>query len=254
MLWNAMGANEVFQGSKNRGIEMNYLYLLVDLTAIAIPLLFSFHPKILLYKKWAYLWPAILLATILFCIWDSHFTKIGVWGFNPSYVTGIYFFHLPIEEILFFICIPYACVFTYFCFGIFYGNNFKLRFEKQISLAIAILALAGAIVYHDRLYTFYTCVGLLAFLTILQFLIKAKWISLFYYSHMFLLIPFFIVNGILTGTGPEKPVVWYNDLENMGVRMLTIPLEDVFYGMFMLLLNVFFFELFQRNTAKIQTI
>lgn len=229
---------------------MNYLYLLVDLSAISIPLLFSFHPRILLYKQWAYVWPAILIATVLFCIWDSYFTKIGVWGFNPSYVSGLYFFHLPIEEILFFICIPYACVFTYFCFGIFLGENFKVRFEKQISMTFILLAITGAIIFHDRLYTFYTCVGLSVFLSYLQFWGKVKWLSLFYYSHMFLLIPFFIVNGILTGTGPEKPVVWYNDLENVGVRIVTIPVEDIFYGLLMLLLNVFLFELFRQRVGK----
>ena len=226
---------------------MNYLYLIVDLSAISIPLFCSFHPKIALYKQWHFLWPAILLSTTLFVIWDSYFTKVGVWGFNPAYVSGYYLFHLPIEEILFFICIPYACVFTYFCFEIFLGKKFKLRYENEISILILVLAGLGAILYYDRLYTFYTCSGLLAFLILLKYLVKVKWLSLFFYSHMFLLIPFFIVNGILTGTGPENPVVWYNNLENMGVRILTIPLEDIFYGMLMLLLNVFLFEYFREK-------
>ncbi len=41
----------------------------------------------------------------------------------------------------------------------------------------------------------------LYFCLFLKFIAKVKWLSLFYFSHMFLLIPFFIVNGILTGTG-----------------------------------------------------
>ncbi len=229
---------------------MNYLYLIVDLAAISVPFLFSFYPKIQFYKQWQFAWPAILLATVLFVIWDSYFTQIGVWGFTPDYLTGVSFFHLPIEEILFFICIPYACLFTYFCFGIFKDENFKLKHQKRITLIILAFVTAGIFLFNDKLYTLYTCVGLGIFLIVLEFVAKVKWLSLFYFSHMFLLIPFFIVNGILTGTGLEKPIVWYNDNENMGIRLLTIPAEDIFYGMLMLLLNTFLFELFREKYSR----
>jgi lycopene cyclase domain-containing protein len=221
---------------------MNYLYLLVDLASISVPLLASFHPKIGLYKHWNALWPAILLSAIPFIIWDSFFTQIGVWGFTPKYLMGIYIFHLPIEEILFFICIPYACVFSYYSFKIFVGENFKIRAENFVSLFFICIAIISAITFYNRAYTFSTSILLAAFVIFLRFFIRPKWLSLFYYSHMFLIIPFIIVNGILTGTGLDEPVVWYNDAENIGVRFLTIPAEDLFYGMLMLILNVTLFE------------
>jgi lycopene cyclase domain-containing protein len=60
-----------------------------------------------------------------------------------------------------------------------------------------------------------------------------------------------VVNGISTGTGLEEPIVWYNDAENMELRILTIPVEDIFYGMLLLLLNTFLFELFlAKNRVK----
>jgi lycopene cyclase domain-containing protein len=223
---------------------MNYLYLIVDLAAISVPLLFSFHPKIALYKKWHLLWPAILLSTVPFIIWDSFFTQIGVWGFNPKYLTGLYLFHLPVEEILFFICIPYACVFTYYCFRIYYGEGYRIKSEPFITWFFVVCCISLAVTSYDRYYTFYTAVGLTIFLLFLKLVVKAKWLSLFYFSHMFLLLPFFIVNGILTGTGLDEPIVWYNNAENIGIRLLTIPFEDIFYGMLMLLLNTFLFEFF----------
>jgi len=59
---------------------------------------------------------------------------------------------------------------------------------------------------------------------------------------MVLLLPFFVCNGILTGTGLSAPVVWYNNAENLHWRVLTIPVEDFVYGFLLLLLNVFIYE------------
>ncbi|MGB0178070.1 MAG: lycopene cyclase domain-containing protein, partial [Owenweeksia sp.] len=73
------------------------------------------------------------------------------------------------------------------------------------------------------------------------------WLGRFYLSYLFVLIPFFIVNGILTGFGIEEEVVWYNDQENMGTRIFTIPFEDAFYGMILILGVVSLYEYFGRK-------
>jgi hypothetical protein len=51
-----------------------------------------------------------------------------------------------------------------------------------------------------------------------------------------------VVNGVLTGTGLEQAVVWYSEQEILGVRILTIPIEDVFYGMLMIGLTISCYE------------
>jgi lycopene cyclase domain-containing protein len=94
-------------------LNPKFLYLALDVFSILFPLLFSFYPKANFSKKWKYLWVALLLPGAIFIIWDEFFTQLGVWGFNEKYLTGIYIGSLPLEEVLFFICIPYACAFTY---------------------------------------------------------------------------------------------------------------------------------------------
>ena len=81
--------------------------------SIIIPLIFSFHSKIKFYKKWPEFIKANTLVTIPFLIWDELFTRDGIWGFTNEHIAGSYLFNLPIEEVLFFITIPYCCVFTY---------------------------------------------------------------------------------------------------------------------------------------------
>ncbi len=58
---------------------------------------------------------------------------------------------------------------------------------------------------------------------------------------------FFAVNGILTGSVIDSPVVNYNPHEFLGIRMFTIPVEDAVYGYSQFLLNIYFFKLFKSR-------
>jgi lycopene cyclase domain-containing protein len=60
----------------------------------------------------------------------------------------------------------------------------------------------------------------------------------FLISYLVILIPFLVVNGFLTAI----PVVLYNDAESLGFRIYTIPVEDVFYGMLLVMMNIAVYE------------
>ena len=75
---------------------------------------------------------------------------------------------------------------------------------------------------------------------------KVSYLGRFLVSFIVLLIPFFLINGTLTGYFSGHPVVWYDDAENLGIRMGTIPLEDTFYAILMLLLSVVLFERWKK--------
>lgn len=223
-----------------------YFYLLVDLGSLSLPLAFSFYPKANFSKKWKFLWPALLVPAVFFLIWDEWFTTMGIWGFNPEYLTGIYLFSLPIEEVLFFICIPYACVFTYEAVGYFLNNDYVKPYAGKITVGLTALLLLVGFINIYKWYTSLTFLLLSIFLLYLHLKLKPEYLGKFYLSFLFILIPFFIVNGILTGTGIENEVVWYNNAENLGIRMGTIPIEDTFYGMLLILMNVVIFETLQK--------
>ncbi|MBA2612142.1 MAG: lycopene cyclase domain-containing protein [Bacteroidetes bacterium] len=225
-----------------------YIYLVIDIGAIIVPFLFSFHPKINFHKQWHAFWPANLLTTLIFLIWDAVYTKLGVWGFNDRYIIGYRLLGLPLEEILFFTCIPYSSIFTYYCFTQFFPSSLK-KLQKPISVTLIIFLAILGVLNITRLYTGVTFIALASLIFTFSFFKKQHWLNTFYLMYLVILLPFFIVNGTLTGTGIDQPIVWYNDDENIGIRILTIPIEDIFYGMLLLLLNTAFFERFRTKNA-----
>jgi len=225
---------------------MKFLYLLLDLGTILVPFIFSFHPKLKFYHHFSRFFPAALITMLIFIPWDVIFTSMGVWGFNDDYITGLKIWRLPLEEWLFFICIPFACVFTYFCLKKLYPEiGLTFTFTQRFAVSIIILCAICLLFYADRAYTFYNAlygVFLLAYATKYHL----NCLRYFFPVYVVLLIPFLIVNGILTGTLLENPVVWYNNDENMGVRVFTVPIEDFLYAFTLILSTLVFMEVLQR--------
>ena len=236
-------------------IEQKYLYLLVNVFCISVPFLFSFHPKLNFYKNWKALFLGIFSMMANFIPWDIYFTSLGVWGFNPEYISGIFLFNLPIEEWLFFICIPYACLFSYECTKYFTRNIVLPDFYKNVMWGIAFLFLIIAITNLDKKYTF--AAHLFAGTYILHHLInkKSTFLKEFMLTFLILLVPFIISNGVLTGVyfweypfiftdvnSITEKIVWYNNDENLSLRIFTMPIEDISYGLTMLLLVTSIYE------------
>jgi lycopene cyclase domain-containing protein len=106
--------------------------------------------------------------------------------------------------------------------------------------------------FLDNWYTSVAC-GLTALLTIgFYFIYKVKWFEWFAFAYLVAIIPFLIVNGILTGIATENPVVWYNENHIMGLRIITIPFEDLYYNYALFLPIIALYEFFKRKFGKAQ--
>lgn len=219
-----------------------YLYLIIDLSAVAIPFAASFHPKTPFYRHWKNFGIALFIAAAFFILWDELFTRIGVWGVNERYITGIYISALPLEAVLFFICIPYACVFTYFALNQLVEKDYLFPHQELItSVLITVLLIAG--MYNkDKAYTCAAFVLPAVFLAYQMLKLRPRYMGRFYFAFVVLLIPFLIVNALLTGSFIEEEVVWYNNDYNLGIRLGTIPLEDFFYAMLLIVMPITIWE------------
>ncbi|MES3016414.1 MAG: lycopene cyclase domain-containing protein [Bacteroidota bacterium] len=223
---------------------MKTTYLLINFLTIIFPILLSFDKRVRFVKSWKYILPGLVITGLVFLVWDYLFTVFDVWSFNPDYVIGLYILNLPIEEILFFITVPFACIFIYECLNYYIKKDLLGSVSRLISIIVIVTSVAFLTTFYDRVYTLITFGFLLAVLVYAEFVQKAN-LGRFYLAYLISLIPFYIVNGILTSI----PVVMYNDAENMAFRIGTIPLEDHFYSMAMLLMNILLFEYFKKRGA-----
>ncbi len=214
------------------------LYFLLLLLSVAVPLLLSFDKRLQFYKKWKYVLPAIFIVAAVYIAFDIYLTKLGVWGFNPRYLSDIFLFHLPLEEWLFFIIIAYASLFLHFSI-VEYFPKAKVgeKWTKRITILLFVFSISLVFIYHDKMYTAYISLTT-AVALVFAYFDKSQTISSFYITFLVILIPFLIVNGILTGSFIEGEVVWYNNEENLGIRLFTIPIEDFGYGFSLILFNL----------------
>ena len=221
--------------------EHNYFYFLLLALSISFPLLRSFEDKLSYYKKWSALFQAIFIMMLVHIPIDIVFTKLQIWSFNNDYVSGLYLVKLPIEEWLFFIVIPFCCVFIYESINYFFTIQKASRLNYITSVLTGIILIVLSLVYYNKIYTS-TYFSLSGIILVLIYLYKPLWWKKFQIMFLFSLIPFFIVNGFLTGSFTENAVVLYDDQQNLGIRILNIPMEDIFYCFNILVLVVVVYE------------
>jgi lycopene cyclase domain-containing protein len=235
--------------------EFHGLYILVNIGCLIVPLIFSFHRKLRFDLKWKSFVAGVFAMMMVFIPWDIYFTSNGIWGFSDAYTIGWKIAGLPIEEWLFFMCIPYACLFTYHCMKYFFPKEPWPFFSRAVLLLTAIGFIVVGFMNTAKWYSFTAHLLSGCFLLLHIFILRSKYLGWFALTFV-LVFPFFLIsNGVLTGVDfwkysllnfhPEeivRSVVWYNNEHNLGIRIFSMPLDDIAYGMLMLLLVTTVFE------------
>jgi lycopene cyclase domain-containing protein len=206
-------------------------YLYLNLAIIAFPLLFSFEKRIRFYTKLKPLAAALVIVGIFFVGWDAFATYNGHWSFNPDYVNDIKLLGLPLEEILFFVTVPYSCLFVFDSIIHFIGDKKLFSPRKWLFAIIGVLIMLSAFAFYSKEYTFLAILSVgvsILFVSIVNvrlFSSRAYWI----YTILTLVL-FLIFNYILTSV----PVIQYSSSAITGFRVTTIPIEDSLFNFSML--------------------
>lgn len=227
----------------------SYTYILINFFTIIVCFIASFDKRIQFNRHFGTFLRSSTVVALPFILWDIRFTQMGVWWFNTNYTLGIVIGGLPLEEWLFFFCIPFACVFTYYCLDKFFSQRLRWAssFNNLLVFISSIVLLVVALLYYQKIYTLVTALTTVLTLLYLHFIAKQEWLAKASLVFLILMLGFFPVNGILTGTGIPSPIVNYNPQDFLGIRMLTIPIEDAVYGYTLFILNIYFFKLFKNK-------
>lgn len=227
-----------------------YTYSAILFSTVIICFIASFDKRILFCRHFGAFIKSSLLVAVPFIAWDVWFTAGGVWWFDSKYTLGIPIAGLPIEEWLFFICIPFSCVFTYYCIDKFFQMEWLSAFNNLLVFFAVIVCSLVALLHYDRVYTLVTTLVTVATLIYLHFIARVDWIAQASLVFTILMLGFFPVNGVLTGWGIDSPIVNYNPNEFLGIRMITIPVEDAVYGYSQFLLLIYFFKRFKISSYE----
>ncbi len=213
-------------------------YLVINLSIVLVPLIMSFEKNMKFYKNFIPLASSIILVGGVFIVWDAYATYRGDWSFNPNHIQGFRLINLPIEEIMFFITVPYAAIFL-FETGTYYIKDSSIIINKQALIVLATLLVIASIIFYTQYYTF-TVLLFCAFFLLLSLNSKFSILNskIYWYWIFAMYIPFFVVNYILT----SLPIVSYSPNAIWNIRVTTIPLEDFFYSFALLSLNLMVYK------------
>ena len=87
-----------------------------------------------------------------------------------------------------------------------------------------------------------------------------EWNHRLWLAYVPLLVPFILSNGVLTGlrfwqyplvnrevAEVSDQIVWYNNDHNLGLRIFSMPMDDLIYGFLMIALTVVAYEVIARR-------
>lgn len=217
-------------------------YLWHHLFTVVPVAMLSFEHRIRYVSKWSLAMRATFFPALLYIGWDIAFSFLGVWSFDQAKITGWSLIHLPWEEWLWFAVVPFACIFIYENLIYYIRRDPWTGADRIISNVIGYFSIIMALVNYDKLYTFlaFLSAGLITFWDLYHQPSRSR--SRFYMTFAVSLVPMLIFNGWLTGMFSPAPLVAYHPGAFMGMRLGTMPVEDIFFGYGYLFLIVRFYQ------------
>jgi lycopene cyclase domain-containing protein len=218
---------------------MSLTYLVLNLCIIAVPVWYTPDKRTAYYRRLPALGFSIAVVSTCYLLWDILVTARGEWSFNGKYLTGVKILNIPLEEGLFFITVPYSCLFIYEVV-LYATKSSKFSLPASLIIAMILALLASSLAFYPQGYTtkalvscgFFLLIALLLDRPLLESNQYWIWLAICY-------VPFLIINTVLTAL----PVVEYNSKAIWGFRVGTIPLEDFFYNYAMLSFYLLFFRI-----------
>ncbi|HSO85854.1 MAG TPA: lycopene cyclase domain-containing protein [Draconibacterium sp.] len=217
----------------------NFWYLLILFVMAGVTMFFIIKKTIVFFMELKYMLPAIIFSGAIFILLNIRFLESGIINYNLNYLVGKNFFSLPIEEWLFLLIMSLFSFSVYILVAVKFDN-----FEKPaLFMAISIILLLGfgliAWFSRQKVVPFFNFFLLTIYFgyTIFRNRFKQHFAK-FYISYIIVVIPFFLIKGILN----TLPIVFYNTEHTLGIRLISVPVEEFGYLFLLMLINITIFE------------
>lgn len=222
---------------------MKWEYLIFNALVVLGPLALSFDRRVHFVSRWRNALMALTPPLVVYIIWDA-LVAGRHWWFNEAYTLDVRLLGLPPGEWLFFVTVPFACLFVWECLGAYFANP-RYPALAQIRRLLYIGLPVGLWLFSIGLeYTGLVCIALAG----VGFLDEGLGTDLFSQRKTWVFLAIVtgltaVCNGYLTA----RPVVLYGEAYQLGLRIITVPVEDYGYGISLLLYCVLGYEWLRRR-------
>jgi len=222
----------------------SFIYAGIVLAIFATPLALSFGRSTSFHKNWKYVFPAIIITAAIFLMWDIKFTDAGIWNFNPDYLLCYGYRGLPVEEWLYFLAIPYACLFVYEAVKRLLPSFEKANLFAGISLGLIVVFAILSYTCRTHLYSFFSFLFLTVYLgyTIFRNRFKAH-LTNFYLTFFICLVPLFLIRVFLV----NMQVIDFHPNHILGITLFHVPVEDLSNFFLLVLMNTTIYEMLKEG-------
>lgn len=207
---------------------MRFGYYLFNAAVFVPVFLLSLTTDVQPHRRIKRLVAGSLLVSLPFILWDIWAVRAGHWSFNERYVVGPYLFGVPVEELLFFFTVPFACMYVW---GVVRKHDkspqkMSLTTMRGVFVAVTLLAALLLLLYWGNGYTRSALIAF--FITLLLLVWRRDIVSLrqFWVFQACILGLFLVANTVLTAL----PIITYGADSFIGFRIGTIPVEDFFFN------------------------
>jgi lycopene cyclase domain-containing protein len=205
-----------------------HLYTIIGIAIPLGPIGLSFDEKVNFIQ---YLWPVLIATAIVgtaYIIWDVFAVKRDHWQFNDAFAGNYRFLDLPLGEWLFFLGVPYACIFIYEVVVAYFGDFALATLPWLTWVVIGISALLIILGFLQKKgYSSWVLISLGVATGSFSLLYPMVWTSsAFLISLGLSFLAFLLINGIYV----NLPTIFYSKQNFSGIRIIGIPLEDFAYN------------------------
>jgi len=224
---------------------MKSAFLLSALGLFVLPLILYLHKKIFKDGNFQAALGASLISAIIFSTLVVVLQLLGVLIYNTDKTIGVLFKDIPLEQYLLNFSFSFAAVSLYQYLNVRFPKNDLQQYSLAVSNLLLGLCIAFLFFGYSKWYTLLTFSTLLLVLFLIEYVGKLRFMYRAYRAFVVMLVPFYLVYGILFWNGILK--VSQNGL--FGLYIAKIPLENHFITLSMVLVSVYMFEFFKSKQA-----